>query len=138
MQGAEDSNRHRTLSSDLFDSVNDVEPSGRTDEGVVEVLLSFFDEFLGLPLLHAGRKKKGLEGWEHDIVIHPRQLADGKSDGIFGPETYGNIAFLGDYLVESARVRKECRKLRWYLGVDSLVMETLCVRFPQSEPASHA
>lgn len=129
---------HGTLSSNLFDSVDDVESSGRTDEGIVEVLLGFFNKFLSLPLFHASRKEKGLEGWEHDVVIHPRQLADGKSNGIFRPETYGNIAFLGDYLVKSARVGKKCRKLRWYLGVYSLVMETLCVCLPQSEPASHA
>lgn len=55
----------------------------------------------------------------------------------FGPESYGDIPFLGDDPVERARVGKETGELPWDGHVDALVSEASPVRLPQCEPAPH-
>lgn len=67
----------------LFDSMDDMETSRRSDERVVEVLVGFLDELLGFPLLHASIEEERFEGWKHGVVIHPRQLSDAQRDRIY-------------------------------------------------------
>lgn len=63
--------------------MDDVEAGRRSDQRVVEVLVGFLDELLGLPLFHASVEEQRLEGRKHRIVVHPRQLSDAECDGIY-------------------------------------------------------
>jgi hypothetical protein len=66
----------------LLDCVHNVEACGSSDEGIVKILMGFFDQFLCLPVSHPSGQEKRLQRRKHDIIIHPCQLADTKSNRI--------------------------------------------------------
>jgi hypothetical protein len=60
--------------SGFLECMDDVEPGGRADEGIVEILMGFFDQLLGFPVTHTRGQEEWLERWKHAVIIHPRQL----------------------------------------------------------------
>jgi len=82
-QVSPESKAHRIENESLFDCVYDMEACGRSDEGVIKILMGFFDQFLCFPISHPSRQEKRFHGRKHYVIIHPCQLADAESNGVW-------------------------------------------------------